>query len=365
MKIELKEVTVKEVAEGFEDNDEDGVIGYGGRLNIRPPYQREFVYKDKQRDEVIRTIMRGFPLNVMYWVKNGEESFEVLDGQQRTISFCQYVGADFSVDYRFIHNLTKEEQERILNYKLMIYVCEDGEEREKLDWFRIVNIAGERLTDQELRNSVYSGKWLLEAKKYFSKSDCAAAVTAKRYMKGSPIRQEYLETALKWAADRDGLKEAEDYMSRHQHDENCDDLWNYFRAVFEWVERIFPNYRKEMKGLPWGVYYNAHKEGNFDAAELEKRAASLMEDEDVTNKAGVYLYLLCGDEKHLSVRLFSEKMKREAYERQGGVCAKCGKHFDFSKMQADHITPWSKGGRTIAENCRLLCAECNREKSDA
>lgn len=364
MNIESLTITIREVAQGYKDNAENGVTGFDGKLNIRPPYQREFVYKDKQRDEVINTIMKGFPLNVMYWVKNGEESFEVLDGQQRTISFCQYVTGSFSIDHRYFFNLTKEEQEHILNYKLMIYVCEGGEEREKLDWFRIINIAGERLTDQELRNAVYTGTWLMEAKKAFSKTDCAAVVIAKPYMKGSPIRQEYLETALKWAADRDGLKEAEDYMSRHQHDEDCADLWEYFRAVIQWVERIFPNYRKEMKGLPWGIYYNAHKDGNFDATELEKRVASLMEDEDVTNKAGVYEYLLDGEERHLSVRAFSEKMKREAYERQGGICCKCGKRFDIARMQADHITPWSKGGRTVSENCQLLCAACNRQKSD-
>ena len=256
MKIELKQITIKEVTEGYKDNAEDGVVGYGGRLNIRPPYQREFVYKDKQRDEVINTITKGFPLNVMYWVKNGEDSFEVLDGQQRTISFCQYVKGEFGVDQKRFYNLTEDEKEQILDYKLMIYICE-GKEREKLDWFRIVNIAGERLTDQELRNSVYTGKWLMEAKTAFSKTKCAAYEIARDYMKGSPIRQEYLETALKWASDRDGRiegtrKEIEDYMSCHQHDEDCCDLWEYFRAVIQWVERIFPNYRKEMKGLPWG-----------------------------------------------------------------------------------------------------------------
>ena len=151
-------------------------------------------------------------------------------------------------------------------------------------------------------------------------------------------------------------------MSCHQHDEDCSALWEYFRAVIQWVEGVFSVYRKEMKGLPWGIYYNAHKDAQYDAARLEERTRELMEDEDVTNKAGVYEYLLDGEERHLSVRAFSEKMKRQAYERQGGGCCKCGKRFDIARMQADHITPWSKGGRTVSENCQLLCAACNRQK---
>lgn len=171
MIIELCKIPIREVFEGYVNNDEEGVVGYGGRLNIRPKYQREFIYNDKQRDAVIDTIRKGFPLNVMYWVKSGEDSYELLDGQQRTISFCSYLNGDFSINYQYFHNLTKEEQEQILNYELMIYICE-GTDKEKLDWFKIINIAGEKLTDQELRNAIYSGEWVTDAKRYFSKTNC-------------------------------------------------------------------------------------------------------------------------------------------------------------------------------------------------
>jgi len=202
MKVELQEITVGEVAERYVDNAEEGVVGYDGRLNIRPKYQREFVYDEKKRNAVIDTIFKGFPLNVIYWVKNEDGSFEVLDGQQRTISFCQYVNGDFSINNRAFHNLTETEKQQILNYKLMVYFCE-GNDKEKLDWFRIVNIAGEKLTDQELRNAVYTGPWLSDAKLKFSKSNCAAYGLANKYVRGSPIRQEILETALKWISKKD------------------------------------------------------------------------------------------------------------------------------------------------------------------
>ena len=216
MKIELNEISIREVAENYVDNAEDGVVGYNGKLNIRPKYQREFVYDEKQRNAVIDTIRKGFQLNVMYWVKNEDGTYEVLDGQQRTISFCQYINGDFSIENRAFHNLTKTEQDLILDYKLMIYFCE-GNDKEKLDWFKIINIAGEKLTDQELRNAVYTGPWLTNAKLHFSKTNCAAYLLAKDYVNGSPIRQEYLETALSWVNNGN----VEEYMSIHQHDPNA------------------------------------------------------------------------------------------------------------------------------------------------
>ena len=187
MKIELHEIPVKNVVAGYIDSAENGVVGYGGKLNIRPAFQREFIYKDKQRDEVIRTIRKNFPLNVMYWVKSDDGNYELLDGQQRTISICQYVNGDFSIDHLAFHNLTKTEQQQILDYPLMIYICE-GSDKEKLDWFKIINIAGEQLTSQELRNAIYTGEWLTEAKKYFSKSQCPAYQIAGDYLSGSPRR---------------------------------------------------------------------------------------------------------------------------------------------------------------------------------
>lgn len=362
MNIKLNEITVKEVAEKYSDNAENGVTGYNGRLNIRPAYQREFIYKEKQRDEVIRTVIKGFPLNVMYWVKSDDGNFEVLDGQQRTISLCQYVNGEFSLDHRMFQNLTKTEQEQILNYKLMIYICE-GNDKEKLDWFKTINIAGEQLTNQELRNAIYTGEWLTEAKKYFSKTGCAATQIADKYLNGSAIRQDYLETALLWICNRDGI-EIEDYMAKHQHDTNCNELWLYFKSVIDWVQVIFPNYRKEMKGRDWGVFFNKYGNNTYDAKTLEAKIVELLEDDDVTNNSGIYEYLLSGEEKHLSIRSFTPKMARAAFEKQKGVCPKCGKTFTIEEMQADHITPWSKGGKTVAENCQMLCADCNRRKSN-
>ena len=284
MKIELHEIPVRDVVNGYIDSAENGVVGYGGKLNIRPAFQREFIYKDKQRDEVIRTINKQFPLNVMYWVKGDNGSYELLDGQQRTISICQYVQGDFSIDHLAFHNLTSTEQAQILDYKLMIYICE-GTDKEKLDWFRIINIAGEQLTMQELRNAIYTGEWLTEAKKYFSKNQCPAYQIAGDYLSGSAIRQNYLETALKWIAARDGI-EIEDYMSQHQHDTNCNELWLYFQSVISWVKATFPNFRKKlMSGLDWGIYYNKYGAAPHDPKAYEKRIVELLDDEDVSRKA--------------------------------------------------------------------------------
>lgn len=358
MKIELHEITVREVAENYVDNAEEGVVGYHGKLNIRPKYQREFVYDEKKRNAVLDTIRKEFPLNVMYWVKNEDGTFEVLDGQQRTISFCQYVHSDFSIDNRAFHNLTQTEKEQILDYKLMVYFCE-GNDKEKLDWFKIINIAGEKLTDQELRNAVYTGTWLSNAKSIFSKTNCAAYHLSKDYVNGSPIRQEILETALSWISNG----EIEKYMSIHQHDPNANELWMYFRNVIEWVQLTFTTYRKEMKGIHWGGLYDKFNGQMFDTAKLEQEIQTLMMDDDVTNKKGIYSYVLTRNEKHLNIRAFSESQKRSAYEKQKGICSHCGKHFELKEMEADHITPWHLGGKTTAENCQMLCKDCNRTKS--
>jgi uncharacterized protein with ParB-like and HNH nuclease domain len=356
MKIELHEIAVRDLVKGYVDNDEEGVLGYDGKLNIRPRYQREFVYKDKQRDAVIETIQKNFPLNVMYWVKNGE-SYEVLDGQQRTISICQYINGDYSIAYRMWHNLTNDEQEQILNYRLMIYFCE-GTDSEKLAWFRIVNIAGEKLTEQELRNAVYTGTWLTEAKVHFSKKNCAAYQIGNKYLNGTAIRQDYLETAINWISD--GKIEA--YMSKNQHEPNANELWLYFQNVINWIQVIFPNYRKEMRGIAWGDLYNQFGKNNYDSAELEKKIEALMIDDDVTKKSGIYHYLLTNDEKHLNIRAFTESQKRAAYEKQKGICPVCKERFEIANMEGDHITPWTEGGKTSPENLQMLCKECNRRK---
>lgn len=365
MKIELHEITIKEIASGYIDNAEEGVKGYGGLLNIRPKYQREFVYNEAKRNAVIDTIVKGFPLNVMYWVKNEDGTFEVLDGQQRTVSFCQYVNGDFSLNNRAFHNLTVTEQNEILDYKCMIYFCE-GNDKEKLEWFRTINFAGVELTDQELRNAVYTGEWLTNAKSKFSKSNCAAYNLANRYVGGSPIRQEYLETAISWINDG----KIEDYMSIHQHDPNANELWLYFLGVINWVENTFTNYRKEMKGINWGFLYNTHKYRQFDTTALEEEIKKLMMDDDVTNKKGIYTYVLSREEKYLNIRDFTESQKRIVYERQNGNCPYCiaerkeKVHYEFAEMEADHIMPWCEGGKTEIDNCQMLCKEHNRKKSD-
>lgn len=363
MKIVLHELSIREIAEKYVDNAEEGVVGYDGRLNIRPKYQREFVYDETKRNAVIDTIRQGFPLNVMYWVQNDDGTFEVLDGQQRTISFCQYVHSGFSIMVdgypKAFHNLTLDEKNQILDYKLMVYFCE-GNDTEKLAWFRIINIAGVKLTDQELRNATYTGSWLTHAKTIFSKSSCAAYLMAKDYVGGSPIRQELLEKALSWIS-KDNI---EIYMSEHQHDPQANELWIYFRNVIEWVELTFPKYRNDMKNINWGWLYDSFKDQLYDTNVLENEITKLMMDDDVTKKSGIYIYVLTRDEKYLSIRAFSSNQKREAYERQNGFCIKCNDPFELAQMHADHITPWSKGGRTIAGNCQMLCADCNRKKSN-
>ncbi len=357
MDIELKNITVRQLVEGYQDNQEDGVVGFAGKLNIRPPYQREFVYGDKQREAVIDTVVKGFPLNTMYWALT-EVGFEMIDGQQRTVSVCQYVDGVFSYHDRYFHNLQQDEKDAILDYRLTIYWCQ-GTDSERLDWFRTINIAGEKLTDQELRNAVYAGSWTADAKRYFSKTQCAAWQLADKYMTGSPIRQDYLETAILWLNDGD----IEGYMAKHQHDKSANPLWLYFQAVIGWVQVTFPKYRKEMKGIAWGTLYNSFKDHKLDPNELEATIARLMEDEDVTNKKGIYSYVLDGKEKHLNIRAFSNNQKREAYERQKGKCPVCKEHFEVEEMEADHITPWHEGGKTSAENCQMLCKEDNRRKS--
>lgn len=359
MKIDLHKIKIKEITEGYINNDEDNsVVGFGGKLNIRPRYQREFVYKDDKRNAVVDTIKKGFPLNVMYWCKNEDGSFEVLDGQQRTISICEYIISSFSFDKKYFFNLTDTEQKQILDYELMIYICE-GNDKEKLDWFKIINIAGEKLMDQELRNAVYTGDWLSDAKRYFSKNKCAAYGIGEKLLNGSPIRQDYLETAIRWISN-DNIEE---YMATHQHEPNANELWLYFQNVVNWVNVVFPDYRKEMKGIEWGFYYNKFKDAKYNSRELTEKVNKFIGDDDVTKKSGVYEYLLDGQEKHLNIRVFTDNMKREVYEKQQGICKKCGKYFELAEMEADHITPWCEGGKTIVDNCQMLCRDCNRRKS--
>lgn len=356
----MQNIKVSELVNGYENKSEQGVRGYGGRLNIRPAFQREFIYKEKQRNEVINTVRKDFPLNTMYWAVAGD-GYELMDGQQRTVSICQYVHGDFAVEVEgspmFFNNLTIEKQKQILGYELSVYVCE-GTEGEKLDWFKIINIAGEKLTDQELRNAIYTGPCLADAKRWFSRSSCPAYQIGEKYVNGSPIRQDYLEKALEWIS---GDK-IEDYMSRHQHDADAQELWQYFQEVIAWVERTFPEYRKIMKGLDWGRFYNEHKGDTLNAAKLEQHITKLVDDDEVDNKRGIYEYLLTWNEKTLSLRAFDEKTKVKIYEKQKGTCPICKERYGIGEMEADHIIPWSQGGKTVSDNCQMLCKMDNRTK---
>jgi hypothetical protein len=294
----------------------------------------------------------------MYWVKNEDETYEVLDGQQRTISICEYVAGKFSINFQYFHNLEKEEKEQILDYKLMVYFCE-GNDKEKLDWFKTINIAGEKLTEQELRNAIYTGTWLSDAKKYFSKTSCPAYNIGSDFLTGSPIRQDYLETAISWIS----KENIEQYMAENQHKPNANELWLYYTSLINWIKVVFPKYRKEMKGINFGNLYNKYKNEEFDAKKLEEEINTLMQDEDVTKKSGIYEFVLTRNEKYLSIRAFTDKQKREAFERQKGICSKCREKFELSEMEADHIKPWHEGGKTTAENCQMLCKHDNRTKS--
>ena len=358
MDIKFREVAVKDLVAGYCDDGEGGVVGYGGKLDIRPPFQREFVYKDKQRDAVIDTITNDFPLNVMYWADRQDGTYEIIDGQQRTISIAQYVEGDFSLDNFFFHNLPSDKKEHILDYKLMVYAC-SGTDSEKLEWFKTINIAGEKLTNQELRNAVYAGSWVSDAKRYFSRTGCAAYQIGHPYIVGTPIRQEYLEKAIRWAS-QDNI---EDYMGRHQHNEDAETLWEHFQAVIAWIETCFTKRRRPMRSVDWGPLYDSYKDVFFDPATIEQEVQRLFADEDVQRHAGIYTYILTRDEKHLNIRTFSQQVRQRVYEKQGGTCVLCKETFGLSEMEADHITPWSEGGKTTEDNCQMLCKDDNRRKA--
>lgn len=357
MEIKLKKISVRNLTDGYEDNDENGVVGFGGKLDIRPPYQREFIYNVKQRNSVINTVMLGFPLSLMYWSVRDDGCFEIIDGQQRTISICQFVNGDFSFKSKYFSNLTSQEKEKILEYEVMVYMC-TGTDREKLSWFETINIAGAKLTSQELRNATYHGTWTSDAKRHFSKNNCAAYNLAEKYMSGTAIRQDYLETAIQWISNNNVI----DYMAKNQHEPNANELWLYFQSVINWVKALFPKYRKEMKGVAWGALYNEYKDVKFDPKKLEDEVSELMIDEDVGNKKGIYPYVITRKESYLNIRSFNDGVKRCVYELQKGICPMCKKKFTIDEMEADHITPWSKGGKTVKDNCQMLCKEDNRSK---
>ena len=370
MTIRQIEVTVGDITKGYLNNDEQGVRGYDGLLDIRPPYQREFIYNEKEQQAVIHTVLQGYPLNVMYWVKRSDDAecpYEVMDGQQRTLSLCEYVDGKFSYDFKNFFNQPKDIQERILNYRLTVYVCE-GEASEKLEWFQTINIAGKPLNEQEINNAVYAGPFVTDAKKHFSKSNCGAYRLGKDLVNGTPIRQDFLKKALEWMADhetRNGKRQtAVGYMAQHQHDPNSNNLWTYFQNVLNWAITNFDmkKFKKIMKGLDWALFYDRYHDKTLDTAEMAKQISALMRDSEIQKQAGIIPYVLTGDEHYLDLRAFPEDIKLAVWEQQHHICPICGKEFDYEFMEGDHITPWRDGGRTVIENCQMLCKECNRRK---
>lgn len=381
MIINMMKLPVRDLIQGYmEDDATSRVRAWGGKLDVRPEYQREFVYADDKRDAVINTILKGFPLNIMYFVDRKDGSYEVLDGQQRIISICRYATNKFSVKipaatggFNTVNypNLFDEDRDRFLDYELQVYVCE-GSDKEKLEWFEIINIAGETLSNQEIRNAIYHSAWLTDAKSAFSRRNCAAYKNYGKYLNGDYIRQAFLETAFRWAADADGItgKDAvEQYMQLHRNDKNADALWKYFEDVFRWVKDTFgKNIDPTMKGVQWGLLFNQHRNDNLDSVYMQKRMKELLPDKEIGKHSGIYQYLLEGEtaeaEKYLSLRRFEKDEMAMKYHEQGGLCAICGKPFDMKDMHGDHIVPWSKGGKTNYDNLQMLCVPCNLAKSN-
>lgn len=368
MKIERKTIPIRDLFDGYANSGYDGVVGYGGSLDIRPKFQREFVYDNPKQQAVIKTILSGFPLNIMYWSKKpdpetGADAFEMLDGQQRTMSICEYLAGSFSVvvngNPKNFDNLSAADQEKLLNYELTVYQCE-GTEDEQLDWFEVINVAGLTLRPQELRNAVYTGAWLTDAKRYFSRENQGAHKLAKNYVTAGEVnRQDLLQKAIEWHGGK-GDAAIKAYMNDHRKDANANALWTYFKSVIDWATLVFPKQRSQLRSVPWNLLYNEYGDASLDATELEERVKVLMMDDEVQKKSGIYSFVLNGDERALGLRAFTENQRREAYERQDGVCPKCGKHFEFEEMDGDHILPWSKGGKTTSDNCQMLCIRDNR-----
>lgn len=399
-----KGFTVRDLTAGYMKDSDDGyttdsVFGFDGKLNIRPSYQRNSVYSQPKRDAVVETVLEDCPLNTIYFVDKEDGTFEVLDGQQRILSICKYISGEFAVasdvfptdlpqDFQNLVFNMHDISDKIMDYELEVYVCK-GTPSEKLKWFHRINTCGEPLNEQELRNSSYTGKWLSDAKARFSSKNGRGVILAdtnpnngasEPLLAGSWNRQEYLETALLWAARHEGLtgKNAiEEYMLKHCKDNDASALWQYFSCVLEWVRGKFTTYNKAMKGLDWGAVYEDYTKGvlnnniiHKNADDINKDIVNLMNDDEITAKMkGIIMYIIYGDERYLQLRQFEEKTARIVYEKQGHKCPYCvqngnNKEYTFKEMQADHVKPWSKGGKTIEENCQMLCSFHNNQKGN-
>ena len=389
-------LTVKELTRGYVENTSTGErTTMNGLLNITPPYQREFVYEQPRRDAVITTILEGCPLNVIYLAKLDDGRLEVIDGQQRITSICKFVKGQFSVEVSEIDGNSRKltydalavRREEFDNYELMAFVCE-GDNIAKMKWFRRINIAGVKLTEQELRNANYHGSWVTDAKKYFSRTNGLAMDTVigkqryKDYVDAktgdksedvkSVARQYLLEKVLGWACDADDenrpilTKKAkfdiDEYMGRHYHDEDAKALWRYYDDVLTWTARTFPTYRKLMQGVEWGLLYNRFK--NIDKTGLDAKVNEILDTNEISNEKYVYEAVLSGNMNLLQARAFPESDRKIKYKEQDGICPICHQKFAFEDMAGDHIIPWSKGGKTVYGNLQMLCKTCNAAKSD-
>ena len=385
MKTELHtEITIKEICNGFTYNELEGkgLFGLSGKLTIQPEYQRNYIYADGKKDvAVIDSIIKGYPLGILYFVKTGNDTYEVLDGQQRITSFGRYVIGKFAVKVNGMENyftgLDEDLQEKILNTKLLIYFCE-GTENEIKEWFKTINIAGVPLNEQELLNAIYSGKFVTAAKKEFSNSQNSNIQKWSAYIKGDVKRQDFLACALDWVSK--GIKES--YMSEHRNNEDISELKNYFTSVIDWISSVFKTVEKEMCGQKWGELYEKYHTNPYNPDEIDNKVKSLYADGAVKNRCGIFEYVLggCTETKLLNIRIFEDRDKRIVYEKQTkeaeekGIsnCPFCAisdtpnkiKIWKLAEMDADHVSAWSKGGATSIENCQMLCRPHNIAKGN-
>jgi 5-methylcytosine-specific restriction endonuclease McrA len=386
MKTTLRtDITVKDICEGFVYNELEGkgLFGLSGKLTIQPEYQRNYIYADGKRDvAVIESILKGYPLGLIYFNTVSPGHFEVLDGQQRITSFGRYLTNRFAVKdehgmEQYFSGLASDKQTKILQTQLLIYECQ-GEETEIKQWFKTINIAGVPLNDQELLNAVYSGPFVTLAKEEFSNSQNSKIQKWSAYINGSANRQEFLERALDWVS----KGEIEKYMSRHRFDTSIKELKTYFNTVIDWVSGVFFDVEKEMRGQEWGKLYEIYFKTAYDPKKVSEQVHQLYSDPYVKNRRGVFEYILGGsnDTKLLDIRIFDEATKRSAYAKQKSAaeakgisnCPYCAIGHDSNKtkiwaladMDADHVTAWSKGGVTSANNCEMLCKSHNRAKGN-
>jgi len=386
MKTTLKtDINIKAICEGFVYNELEGkgLFGLAGKLTIQPEYQRNYIYAQEGRDAaVIESVLKGYPLGLIYFNKTGDSSFEVLDGQQRVTSLGRFVTGKFAIkddngNEQYFSGIAKDKQERILETLLLIYECE-GEESEIKEWFKTINIAGVPLNEQELLNAVYSGSFVTLGKTEFSNSQNANIQKWSSYIKGTANRQDFLERALQWVSKGN----IGDYMSRHRLDKNISELKTYFNTVLDWVGGVFTNVEKEMCGLEWGRLYEEYHAKAYDPAKVSAEVQKLYGDPYIKNRKGIFEYVLGGssDTKLLDVRVFIEATKKSVYatqtkkaeEKGESNCPHCCLGHDVNKnkiwkladMDADHVDAWSKGGGTDITNCQMLCKTHNRAKGN-